>query len=125
VSVLVVDDDCDSLGTIQRILQRNGAIVRAVSSMEAGLNEFRSFKPDVVLSDIGMPVHDGYEFIKRLRAELGGKAVPAVALTALARSEDRARALKAGFQMHVAKPVDSHELVAVVQNLAALRTEVS
>lgn len=121
VNVLVVDDDCDSLGTIQRILQRNGACVHAASSMEAGLEGFRACKPDVILSDIGMPMHDGYEFIKRLRAEPGGKSVPAVALTALARSEDRARALKAGFQMHVAKPVDSHELVAVVQNLAALR----
>ncbi|HSI15009.1 MAG TPA: PAS domain S-box protein [Chthoniobacter sp.] len=121
--VLLVDDDPDSLAIVQRILQRNGATVRAANSMEAGLKAFEGFEPHVVLSDIGMPVHDGYELIKNLRALPGGKSIPAVALTALARSEDRARALKAGFQMHVAKPVDSHELVAVVQNLAALRTE--
>jgi PAS domain S-box-containing protein len=121
VRVLLVDDDPDSLAIVQRILQRNGATVRAANCMEAGLTAFDGFQPHVVLSDIGMPVHDGYELIKNLRMLPGGKTVPAVALTALARNEDRARALKAGFQMHVAKPVDSHELVAVVQNLAALR----
>lgn len=121
VRVLLVDDDPDSLAIVERILQRNGATVRAANCMEAGLLAFDGFQPHVVLSDIGMPVHDGYELIKNLRNLPGGKTVPAVALTALARSEDRARALKAGFQMHVAKPVDSHELVAVVNNLAALR----
>jgi len=121
VRVLLVDDDPDSLAIVQRILQRNGATVRAANCMEAGLEAFQGYHPHVVLSDIGMPQHDGYELIQNLRALPDGKAVPAVALTALARNEDRARALKAGFQMHVAKPVDSHELVAVVQNLAALR----
>lgn len=123
VKVLVVDDDADSLAIVKRVLQRNGADVHAANCMEAGLQAFGSFQPDVVLSDIGMPEHDGYELIKQLRTLPGGKSVPAVALTALARNEDRTRALKAGFQMHVAKPVDSHELVAVVQNLAALRAE--
>jgi CheY-like chemotaxis protein len=75
-----------------------------------------------VLSDIGMPGHDGYELIARLRTLPGGRNVPAVALTALARSEDRTRALRAGFQLHVPKPVDSAELIAVVQNLAELRS---
>lgn len=122
VKVLAVDDDTDSRGAIGRILQRNGADVRVAASMEEALNEFIQFLPDVVLSDIGMPGHDGYELITRLRALPGGRATPAVALTALARGEDRTRALRAGFQMHLAKPVESHELVAVVQNLAALRT---
>ena len=121
VKVLAVDDDTDSRGAIERILERNGAAVRTASSMEEALNEFAQFSPDVVLSDIGMPGHDGYELIARLRALPGGRTVPAVALTALARSEDRTRVLRAGFQMHLAKPVESHELVAVVQNLAALR----
>ena len=89
--------------------------------MEEALEVFRQFSPDVVLSDIGMPDHDGYELISRLRALPRGQSVPAVALTALARSEDRTRALRAGFQMHVPKPVDFAELVAVVQNLASLR----
>jgi CheY-like chemotaxis protein len=121
VKVLVVDDDRDSRGAIERILERNGAAVRTAASMEEALNEYAHFSPDVVLSDIGMPGHDGYELIERLRALPGGRTVPAVALTALARSEDRTRVLRAGFQMHLAKPVESHELVAVVQNLAALR----
>jgi PAS domain S-box-containing protein len=121
VKVLVVDDEEDSVGTITRILERHGAEVRGAYSMEEGLREFAQFAPNVILSDIGMPEHDGYELIARLRKLPGGRIVPAVALTALARSEDRTRALRAGFQLHVAKPVDFNELVAVVQNLASLR----
>jgi CheY-like chemotaxis protein len=77
------------------------------------------FQPQVLISDIGMPELDGYEFIRQVRA--AGKSsqeVPAVALTAFARTEDRRRALMAGFQMHVAKPVDPGELLAVVASLA-------
>ena len=122
VKVLVVDDEDDSASIVRRILERHGAEVRATGSMEEALGEFGQFAPHVVLSDIGMPEHDGYEFISRLRTLPGGRSVPAVALTALARSEDRTRALRAGFQMHVAKPVDFAELVAVVQNLASLRS---
>ena len=121
VKVVALDDDVDSLAVIARILRKNGAVVQTAGSVEEALKTVQDFVPQVVLSDIGMPDHDGYEFIRRLRAMPGGHAIPAVALTALARSEDRTRALRAGFQMHVAKPVDAHELVAVVQNLAALR----
>src|SRR6476659_7842563 len=121
VKVLAVDDEEDSLTIVRRVLERSGAEVRAVTTMNEALKEFSRFAPQVVLSDIGMPEHDGYELIARLRALPGGRTVPAVALTALARSEDRTRALRAGFQLHVAKPVDFTELVAVVQNLAALR----
>jgi CheY-like chemotaxis protein len=123
VKVLLVDDDLDSVSTVRRVLERHGAEVRGARSMEEALDDFAQFSPDVVLSDIGMPGHDGYEFITRLRALPGGRSVPAVALTALARSEDRTRALRAGFQLHVAKPVDFTELVAVVQNLASLRRD--
>jgi len=125
VKVLVVDDEADSAGVIERILERTGAEVRTASSMEEALTEFTRFAPHVVLSDIGMPGHDGYELIARLRALPGGRTIPAVALTALARSEDRTRTLRAGFQLHVPKPVDSAELIAVVQNLAALRSQES
>ncbi|MBA3961567.1 MAG: PAS domain S-box protein [Chthoniobacterales bacterium] len=121
VKVLVVDDEDDSVAAVLRILRRRRAEVRGAHSMAAALEAFTDFAPDVVLSDIGMPEHDGYELIARLRALPGGRAIPVVALTALARSEDRTRALRAGFQMHVAKPVDFTELVAVVQNLASLR----
>ena len=124
VKVLIVDDEVDSAGVVRRILVRHRAEVCSANSMEEGLAAFTRFEPDVVLSDIGMPGHDGYELITALRTLPRGRTVPAVALTALARSEDRTRALRAGFQMHVAKPVDSAELVAVVKNLASLRAEV-
>lgn len=120
VKVLVVEDDPDSSATLVTILRRRGAEVRGAASMDEALAAFREFHPDVLLSDIGMPVHDGYELIGRVRSMPEGQTVPAVALTALARSEDRNRALNAGFQMHVAKPVEAKELVAVVRNLAAL-----
>lgn len=82
---------------------------------------FEQNKPDILLSDIGMPDHDGYELINRLRALPGGDTVPAIALTALARSEDQNRTLGAGFQMHVAKPVEAAELVAAVRKLADMQ----
>ncbi|PYJ11776.1 MAG: hypothetical protein DMF06_01655 [Verrucomicrobia bacterium] len=125
VKILVVDDEKDSVEIVRRILGRTGAEVCTAGSMEEALTEFKRFAPHVVLSDIGMPGHDGYELIARLRKLPGGRTVPAVALTALARSEDRTRALRAGFQLHVPKPVDSAELITVVQNLAALRSQAS
>jgi PAS domain S-box-containing protein len=123
IRVLVVDDEEDSVEIVRRVLERNGSEVCTARSMDEALEAFVGFSPDVLLSDIGLPHHDGYELIARLRALPGGRRVPAVALTALARSEDRNRALRAGFQMHVAKPVDFAELITVVQNLAALRTD--
>jgi len=123
INVLVVDDDKDSVTIVRRILERRGAQVCGANSMNEALALFATFSPNVILSDIDMPGNDGYELIRRLRATPGGRAVPAVALTALARGEDRTRALRAGFQMHVPKPVDFNELVTVVQNLAALRSE--
>jgi PAS domain S-box-containing protein len=119
--VLVVEDDIDSAQIIARILRRRGAVVRIASSMDDALASFARNPPHVLLSDIGMPEHDGYELIQRVRALPGGQKVPAVALTALVRSEDRTRALRAGFQLHVGKPVEPDELVAVVRNLAGLR----
>ena len=120
IKVLAVDDDADSVITIRRMLERRGASVRIAGSMEEALQVFGEFKPDVLLSDIGMPEHDGYELIARVRALPFGRSVAAVALTALARAEDRTRALRAGFQMHIAKPVEAGELVAVVRNLTSL-----
>ena len=125
VKILVVDDEADSAQIVRRILERTGAVVCIAGSMEGAITEFTRFAPHIVLSDIGMPGHDGYELIARLRELPGGRTIPAVALTALARKEDRTRALRAGFQLHVPKPVDSAELIAVVQNLAALRSRES
>jgi PAS domain S-box-containing protein len=121
IKVLVVDDEADSVMVVKRILERRHAEVQTANSMEEALGVISAFKPHIVLSDIGMPDHDGYELIRRLRGMPDGKNIPAVALTALARSEDRTRALRVGFQMHLAKPVDSAELVAVVKNLATLQ----
>ncbi len=121
IKVLAVDDDPDSVGIVRRILERAGAEARTAGSMEDALAVLSEFTPDVLLSDIGMPIHDGFELIRRVRELPNGRMIPAVALTALARSEDRTRALRAGFQMHVAKPIDASELVAVVRNLAHLR----
>jgi CheY-like chemotaxis protein len=120
VRVLAVDDDKDSLEVVKRILGNRHAQVETAESAEQAMGLFTSFRPHVVLSDIGMPIQDGYEFIRRMRQLPGGASVPAAALTALARSEDRMRALQAGFQTHVAKPIAPSELVAVVRSLAAL-----
>jgi PAS domain S-box-containing protein len=123
LKILAVDDDPDSVHIVRRILERAGAEVQTATSMTEALEVFQQFEPDVVVSDIGMPGHDGYELIKALRALPNGKKTVAIALTALARAEDRTRALRAGFQMHVAKPLDAEELVSSVKNLASLRGE--
>ena len=120
--MLVVDDEDDSIEIVGRILERKGAEVRTARSMVEALEEFTRFSPQVLITDIGMPEHDGYELLARC-ASSQGRSVPAVALTAMARNEDRLRALRAGFHLHIVKPVDSAELVAVVQNLAALQTD--
>jgi PAS domain S-box-containing protein len=120
IKVLAVDDDPDSLEVIRRILSSRHAEVKTATSAEEALAIFPDFIPDLVLSDIGMPSVDGYELIRRLRELPLGASVPAAALTALARSEDRMQALKAGFQTHLAKPVIPAELIAVVRSLTAL-----
>lgn len=120
IKVLAVDDDADSLGVVKRVLSGRKAEVQTATSVAEALKIFPTFNPDIVLSDIGMPERDGYDLIRCLRNLPGGKTVPAAALTALARSEDRMRALQAGFQTHIAKPVAPAELVAVVKSLVSL-----
>jgi PAS domain S-box-containing protein len=120
IRVLVVDDEPDARETLQQILEHCNAEARTVGSAAEAIKLLESWRPDVLLSDIGMPGEDGYDLIRRVRelpAERGGRT-PAAALTAFARGEDRRRALRAGFQMHVAKPVDLQELAAVVASLA-------
>lgn len=117
--VLVVDDEIDARTLLSAMLERCGAQVVAVSSAREGLESVESWKPDVLIADIGMPVEDGYGLIKKVRAlpkERGGQT-PALALTAYARTEDRVRALSEGYQVHLAKPVDRYELAAVVTSL--------
>jgi PAS domain S-box-containing protein len=121
IKVLAVDDDADSLAGIKRILASRHATVETAASAEEALQIFASFKPDVLLSDIGMPQRDGYDLIRAIRKLPDGQTLPAAALTALARPEDRMRALQAGFQTHISKPVATAEIIAVVRSLASLR----
>ena len=118
--VLVVEDEPDVRELVQRILEESGASVAVAGNAADALRAFGARKPDVILSDIGMPGQDGYALIRALRSlERGaGQPTPAAALTAMVRSEDRRRALMAGFQTHLAKPVDPLELLAVVASLA-------
>jgi PAS domain S-box-containing protein len=120
LKVLVVDDEADTRELLRVVLGRCGAEVTTAGSAEEALDLLKVNRPDVLVSDIGMPGTDGYELIRQVRAlslEGGGK-IPAVALTAYARAEDRLQVLRAGYQMHVAKPVELSELVAIVANLA-------
>jgi signal transduction histidine kinase len=120
VSVLIVDDELETRELLVEVLSRCGAEVRASSSAHDALEALQSWKADVLISDIGMPGEDGYDLIRKVRkmdADHGG-CIPAVALTAYARGEDRIRALSAGFQMHVSKPVEPVELAAVVASFA-------
>jgi signal transduction histidine kinase/ActR/RegA family two-component response regulator len=118
--VLAVDDDDDTLETLRTLLQQHGAEVRTAASSESGLEVFERWRPDLIISDIGMPGEDGYHFIRRIRARPAGQGgrVPALALTAYARIDDRLQVLSAGFQMHVPKPIEPAELIAVVASLA-------
>ena len=118
--VLVVDDEADARTLTRRVLEESGAEVLTVGSAAEALEAVdANCELSVVVSDIGMPEHDGYELITRMRAMPGAAArVPAVALTALARDEDRKRTLLAGYQVHISKPVDPAELVMVIATLA-------
>ncbi len=118
--VLLVDDEADSRDLLNLVLDSCGANVTLASSAAEAFEAVRSEKFDVIISDIGMPDEDGFSLIRKVRElsnEEGGD-VPAIALTAYARAEDRVKALRTGFQMHVAKPVEPAELIAVVANLA-------
>ena len=120
LKVLVVDDQLDARDLVQRILEDCEAEVITAATAKEALRLVEAHKPDVLVSDIGLPEIDGYELLKRVRAlgpERGGK-VPAIALTAFARSEDRTRTLRAGFLVHVSKPVDPSELIATVASVA-------
>ncbi|WP_413173499.1 PAS domain S-box protein [Anabaena azotica] len=118
--VLVVDDEADARNLLTTILGQYGAQAMAVTSATEAITALSQFHPDILISDIGMPEEDGYTLIHKIRnlpSHQGGK-IPAVAVTAYARAEDRTQALLAGFQLHIPKPVNPAELAAVVANLA-------
>ncbi len=122
LQVLVVDDEADVREWISTVLTESGAQVIAVGSVGEALAALEQLRPDVLVSDIGMPDEDGYTFIRKVRelgSEMGGR-IPAVALTGYAREEDYRQAKAAGFQLHIAKPIKAAELVAVVKSLAEM-----
>jgi CheY-like chemotaxis protein len=121
LSVLVVDDEADGREMIRHLLEEHGATVSLASSAEEALSALGRHCPDVIISDIGMPGCDGYTFMSAVRKR--GMRVPAAALTAFARSEDRTRALNAGYQTHISKPADAAELLATVAALAHMSSD--
>jgi signal transduction histidine kinase/ActR/RegA family two-component response regulator len=119
IRVVAIDDEQDALDLLRLVLETAGASVVAFSSPVIALEQLAAARPDAVIVDIGMPEMDGFAFIGRLRASADPavRNLPAAALTAFARSEDRTKALRSGFEMHLAKPVDPGELVAAVATL--------
>ncbi len=119
VRALVVDDEADARELIAMMLLQGGLEVRTVASAAEALAACDEWRPDILIADIGMPVVDGYTLMKKLRARESqrGGHIPAIALTAYARKEDRLRALSAGYESHVSKPIEPDELLAVVASL--------
>ena len=120
LKVLVVEDEPDARDLLVVVFQLYGAQTLAVDSTSRALEELDHWKPDVIVSDIGMPEQDGYELIRRIRglpAEHGGRT-PAAALTAFASREDRQQALALGYQTHITKPFEPVALAAAVAGLA-------
>ncbi len=120
VKVLIVDDERDGRMLVARILEGRGALPECAAGALEALELLDKQPFDILLSDIGMPDIDGYELIRRVRA-LKGESIPAIAVTAYARPEDRQRALLAGYQMHLSKPIEAMELIAGVASLLRLR----
>ena len=120
VRVVAIDDEEDALSLLRVVLETAGAEVTTVGSPLSAMERIGDIKPHALIIDLGMPEMDGFELIRRIRASIDPaiQHIPAAALSAFARSEDRTRALRSGFQMHLAKPIDPGELVASVATLA-------
>jgi PAS domain S-box-containing protein len=126
LKVLVIDDEADTTELLKVVLEEFDTQVTTANSAAEGLAAFERINPDIIVCDLGMPQEDGYSLIKKIRAlprDLGGQT-PAIALTAYAQTEDRVRALKAGFQLHLAKPVEPLELASVVALLVGRTVQV-
>lgn len=124
LKILVVDDELDSREVVRNILELSGATTFAADCAESGFELLCKERPDILLSDIGMPQVDGYQFIRRVRglsSELGGET-PAIALTAFAREEDKQRALKSGYNLHLTKPVEPAFLISAIAKMRGLTT---
>jgi CheY-like chemotaxis protein len=122
--LLLVDDEPDARELLTLVLKNEGAVVTAAASAKEALAVLQTNPPDVLISDIAMPGENGYVLLEKLRAierEQGRARVPAIALTAYAREEDRQRALEAGFEVHLSKPIESEKLVSVILDIASKR----
>lgn len=118
VRILVVEDEADTLEFLERFLVSRGAGITAAATAAEALEHLSRSDADLLISDIGLPEVDGYELLERIRTESGtGGGIPAIALTAYARAEDRARAFRAGYQAHLAKPIEPAELVAAIARI--------
>jgi len=117
--VLFVDDEPDAREVVTATFRETGAEISTAGDVEEALRLLESFKPNILISDIAMPAHDGYELIRRVRVlppDKGGK-IPAIALTAFVRAQERLKVLSAGYQRHVPKPLQPLELAIVVASL--------
>jgi len=120
--VLLVEDEPDARDLLTFTLRVSGAEVQAVDSAQQAMLDLQSFRPDVLLSDIGLPIESGYDLIEKIRAlPTDISRIPAVALTAFATEKDRQRALASGFQIHLSKPVEPRALIEAIDQLVNLR----
>ena len=115
VDILVVEDEAATRVTLQKLLEFHRATVRVVDSVSAARDAIDTHMPQVLISDIGMPGEDGYTLIREVRGRHSRNRPLALALTAFARAEDRQRALEAGFDEHVSKPIDADQLIALIR----------
>jgi PAS domain S-box-containing protein len=124
--VLVVEDEADTLEFLKRLLENHGATVQGAASAHEALQVISERNPQIIVSDIGLPDIDGYDLIQRIREREGAtRHLPAIALTAYARAEDRARSLGAGYQAHLAKPVEPNELLMTIASFAGIVKKVA
>ena len=112
MKVLLVEDDADNREILKALLESHDAEVWPAPSATQALKMVEEHLPTILISDIGLPEMDGYSLVRRIRAMSGGERIPAIALTAHASADDRTRALRAGYQAHIAKPVEPDELIA-------------
>jgi CheY-like chemotaxis protein len=122
MNLFVVEDDEDARALLSELLSGEGATVATASNVEEALPQLRARCPDVLLSDIGLPDIDGFEFIRRVRQLYPPEKLPAIAFTAYAQSQDRDKIRKAGFQAHLAKPAVPSEVVRLVSKVARERS---
>ncbi|MEO7133696.1 MAG: response regulator, partial [Vicinamibacterales bacterium] len=117
VQILIVEDDTDSRNVLAVLLQRLGALVEAVASAKEAFDRVSQRRPDVLVSDIGMPDEDGYSLIKRVRQLGGDRKLPAIALTAYARKQDADDAIASGYDRHLPKPVAPADLIKAIKSV--------